>query len=275
MRSELDIDTAIERAAAGRFRAVITDRWNIGTAPNGGYLAMILGRAMARELADAGREHGDPLSLTTHFLSVARPGPAEVAVAIVRSGRGHSTLEARLIQRDEAQEEREVMRALGLFGDLGRATGPTDVKLAPPDVPPLEACLSGRPAGAAPRISERLDMHLAPGDASWLTGERSDDATLRGWVRLADGREPDALSLIFFADAFPPPAFNLRAVPLGWVPTLELTVHVRARPAPGRLRARFTTRVVSQGYLEEDGVLWDAEDRVVAMSRQLARAGRG
>lgn len=59
-----------------------------------------------------------------------------------------------------------------------------------------------------------------------------------------------------------------------WVPTLELTVHVRARPAAGPLRVRFSTRALMDGYLEEDGELWDADVRLVAMSRQLARVHR-
>ena len=52
-----------------------------------------------------------------------------------------------------------------------------------------------------------------------------------------------------------------------WHPTLN---HVRERPVPGWLRARFTTRFVTGGFLEEDGELWDAADRLVAQSRQLA-----
>ena len=57
---------------------------------------------------------------------------------------------------------------------------------------------------------------------------------IRGWLRLADGREPDPLMLLLARDALPPVAFDLGLS--GWTPTLELTVHVRARPAPGWLR---------------------------------------
>jgi hypothetical protein len=103
---------------------------------------------------------------------------------------------------------------------------------------------------------------------------QSERAVLDGWVRLRDGSAPDPISLVFFADSFPPPVLNLSAVRTPWVPTLELTVHVRAIPAPGFLAARFTTRALIDGYLEEDGELWDCRGQLVAISRQLARVQR-
>ena len=39
-----------------------------------------------------------------------------------------------------------------------------------------------------------------------------------------DGTEPDILSLPFFADCVPPTVFSKFGA-VGWVPTLELTVH--------------------------------------------------
>jgi hypothetical protein len=51
-------------------------------------------------------------------------------------------------------------------------------------------------------------------------------------------------------------------------------VHVRGVPAPGPLRCVFRTRFVHGGLLEEDGEVWDARDRLVAQSRQLALTPR-
>jgi acyl-CoA thioesterase len=90
-----------------------------------------------------------------------------------------------------------------------------------------------------------------------------------GWVRFADGRPPDLRALALMADSLPPSVFNLGAA--GWVPTLELTVHFRAKPAPGWLLVGFRTRFLINGYLEEDGEIWDSKGDLVAQSRQLAR----
>ena len=46
-------------------------------------------------------------------------------------------------------------------------------------------------------------------------------------------------------DALPPVTFDL-GMP-GWAPTLELTAHVRAVPAPGWLKVRHATRNMAGG----------------------------
>ena len=78
--------------------------------------------------------------------------------------------------------------------------------------------------------------------------------------------QPGPLSL--FADAFPPTL--LGAVDAGWVPTIELTVHVRGVRRRAGCSGRFGPEFLMDGLLEEDGELWDSEGRPVALSRQLA-----
>ena len=76
----------------------------------------------------------------------------------------------------------------------------------------------------------------------------------------------------FFRNQVPPVTFDLGRP--GWAPTLELTVHVRAVPAPGWLRVSHRTRNVAGGMFEEDCEVWDSADRLVAQSRQLAMQPR-
>jgi acyl-CoA thioesterase len=94
------------------------------------------------------------------------------------------------------------------------------------------------------------------------------EATVSGWIRLADGVAPDTRSLVLFADAFPPSLFGALGM-VGWVPTVELTVHVRRRPASGWILGRLATNDLHDGRMIEDGTLWDETGALVAQSRQL------
>lgn len=257
--NRFDNDTQVERIDERRWRAEVSPAWSIGVNPNGGYvLAVVL--AAARDAI----EHPHPLTTTAHFLKPATTGPAEVHVEVHKVGRRQSTVSGWLVQ-----DGVERLRVLSSFGDLDTFAGPSRVTATPPDLPPVEECEQRSEAVLAtlPEIARRVDLRLRPGV---MFGPPADEheAVFEGWVRFSDEREPDVASLPFLADAFPPPA--LRVVTASWIPTLELTVHVRAVPAPGWMRARFATRVMVDGLLEEDGELWDSAGRLVAQSRQLA-----
>jgi acyl-CoA thioesterase len=233
----------------------------VANAPNGGYLVATVVRAL-RDLVP----HPDPFAVSAHFTLRTENGPADIEGGVVRVGRAHSTASGTLAQRDITR-----VHVTATFGDLAAMDGPTSVRQDVPDFPPPDECV---PASGelAPAFIRNFDLRLTPATAAWATTRPSGVAEMAGWIRFADGRNPDPLSLPLFADAFPPTVFNL--LEALWVPTIELTVHVRGRPVPGWLRCRFTTRYLIDGYLEEDGELWDAGGHLVALSRQLARVHR-
>ncbi len=254
-----DADTAVRPTGEGRWAARLDEAWNIGENPNGGYLVAIVLRAL-RSLGP----HPDPLSVTTHFLRPGTSGAdAEVEGEVVRAGRSLTTVRGRL-----CQDGRQRLEVLAAFGDLD-AAAPVDADLtvpAPPMPPPGE-CLtrSGDEQGVELPILQRLETLIHPEQA---LGGQAGRAEISGWIRLADGQPPDPLTAVLCCDAFPPSLFGLLGV-IGWVPTIELTVHVRRRPSPGWLLGRFTTSDVRGGLMVEDGALWDEGGRLVARSRQL------
>jgi hypothetical protein len=75
---------------------------------------------------------------------------------------------------------------------------------------------------------------------------------------------------LLIADAFPPPVFA-RQGGVAWIPTIELSVNIRAIPRTPWLHCRFRTRFVTAGLLEEVGEVWDADGNLVAVSRQIAQ----
>jgi hypothetical protein len=113
---------------------------------------------------------------------------------------------------------------------------------------------------------------LDPASIGWAVGRPSGEGAIQGWFRLVDDRPLDPIALLLVVDALPPVTFDL-GMP-GWAPTLELTAHVRAKPAPGWVQVRHATRNLAGGYFEEDCEVWDARGRLVAQSRQLALTPR-
>jgi acyl-CoA thioesterase len=277
--SEFDEGSAVEARSGepGVYDAALGEGWRIGGGVNGGVLLAIAGRALAAGFgaADGDRpSHPDPLAISAYYLTPGVPGPATVRTSVVRRGRAVSTGQASLLQDDGQGGEVERVRFLATYGDLASVDGDLTTSAQPPDLPPPDRCVSA--AQAPPdflkhaSLLQRLDMRLDPATTGWALGKPSGNGVIRGWLRMADGREPDPLLLLLAVDALPPVAFEL-GLP-GWTPTLELTAHVRARPAPGWLRVNLTNRTLAGGFLEEDAEVWDSEGRLVALSRQLARA---
>jgi hypothetical protein len=244
-----------------RWAADVPSGWDIAGNANGGYLLAIAARAMVGQL---GRP--DPVSVTGHYLSPGQVGPLDVEVTTVREGRRFSTARAEI-----TSEGKPVLSTIGTFGDLSDAGEPIRVQGSPPDLPPPSECM-GMPAlgeGEVPSFMNRVDLRLHPEDTGFARGEPSGEARVRGWFSLPGGEPVDTIALLCALDAFPPTIFNAD-LPLGWVPTLEFTAHLRGRPAPGPLAAEFTTRFVTGGFLEEDGLIWDGQGTLVGQSRQLA-----
>jgi len=263
--SDYDRATAIS-GSDGRWTVDLDGSWSIGGFLNGGYLLVPMCHA-----ASQATSMPDPLAVTATFLFPPTKGRAEINVAIAKRGRQSTVAEITL-----HQDGRDHVRATAVLGDLAGRDGPS-FQTASTSVPPFDRCVSiadrPGPTGAGPpEIFRHFDVRLAP-DIGWLSGspketDGSTEARVEGWTRLADGREPDATSLILFADAFPPAVLGL--YPASWIPTLQYSVYVRARPAPGWLQGSFRSRSMVGGLLEEDGELFDSTGRLVALSRQLA-----
>jgi acyl-CoA thioesterase len=260
--SEFDADTRL--AGDGpEFTAQITDRWNGMAGVNGGFMLAVCTGALRRVLP-----FPDPVVASAFFMRPGSPGTAVVTTDVVRAGKTTAFGQAGLWR-----DGKEVARVTAAFTDLSAAAGraaasavPVYTGTAPPDLPPPAKCFtmpSGSTAGVT--LTDRIDYKLGapPG---WLTGQPSGDPTAEFWMRFRDGREPDLASLALLLDAAAPVVLEVGALST----TIELTVHLRAHPAPGWLACRALTRHVGGGYHEEDFEIWDSTGRLVAQSRQLA-----
>jgi acyl-CoA thioesterase len=265
---EWDEQIAVVEQQPGRYAADLSAGWLVGGGVNGGYQLAVLGNAISSALP----AKPDPISVSAYFLSPGAAGPARVDVDVRREGRTVATVAAELVQDDTTR-----ITALATYGDLG--AWPDDVRTTAEEIelPPREQCVSNALAPPEVRrmapLMDRFEMLFHPDQVGWAVGSPSGEGVLSAWFRMADGRDPDPLELLMVVDALPPVTFELGHP--GWAPTLELTAHVRARPAPGWLKVRHLTRNVAGGMFEEDCEVWDSAGRLVAQSRQLALFPRG
>jgi len=256
---EFDRDRYVTPAGSGSFQGNVSPLWNVGPVPNGGYVLSLAMAALEQTFAGL-----DPLTVTAHFLRPTAPGPIEAAVETIKRGRNFSTAMVAL-----RQDGKESVRVLATYGRLDAVEAEREfVDGTPPAVARDDCLLWNRPKGMAPEIANRFESRIASEDAKRMQTGDADRAEVRGWIRFVDGRAADVHCLGLIADAFPPPVFMVTE--RGWVPTIELTVHVRARPTSDWLNCIFRTRFLFGGLLEEDGEIWDASGRLVALSRQLA-----
>lgn len=260
-----DRETAVAPVANGVWSAHVTDGYNIGENPNGGYLMAIALQALRAELsqADPSLDQPDPLTLTAHFF---RPGvsntDAEVRTEVLKLGRSITTGRATVRQGGKVRVE-----LLAGFGDLTASAGHHEISIPAPTLPPPDDCVDRAQLaqGVVLPLLSRVEVRVPEDHVELGTGGA---ATMAGWIRFADERPVDSLALALFADAYPPSLFTTLGT-VGWVPTLEMTVHVRRRPADGWIMATFETDDLTGGRLIETGALWDRNGDLVARSRQL------
>lgn len=264
-------DTAVRPLNDHCYGATVTDRWNVidGAAPNGGYLTAMACKALALDV-----NLPDPIGVTSQFLTPIDPGEVTITTHVLRHGRRHAVATGQIVQNG-----RVCTHVTATFADLGQADGVTHVTRTPPQLPAIGDCVdTNRHAAAAgtdtPPIMQRFDHRQPASVLGWATGSPSGDAVNGGYLAWADGTTMDVFGLLVVVDCHFPAVFNSNTMKVGWVPTLELNIQIRARPPEGYLTTWFRTEAITGGYLEEDGEVWDDAGNLIALSRQLALQSR-
>jgi acyl-coenzyme A thioesterase PaaI-like protein len=273
-----DVATGLQVVGAGSgdavtFRCTIDESYTVGDKPNGGYLLALLGRAGRQVGNDNGAHDWEVVASTITYLRPPELGPAEVRATVLRRGRTASHVRTVLVQNGaDLVDAVFVISGLPPAGSVPRyddtlpltARDPEDCFRLPPHMP------SGVRVGMMEILDLRVDPSTLPfTDSPPVSTGDAPMAELRGWTRFANGREPDPLSLLFFADAIPPATMMIGSS--GWVPTLQMSTYVRAVPAPGWVGIRITAHVVTGGMVDETTTLWDSTGQVVGQATQLAR----
>jgi len=211
--------------------------------------------------------HPHAIAASAYYLRTPQPGPVLIDAQLLRGGRSASQVRARMSQGDQTCVE-----ALFITSQLDASTRPhwerglpeiggADYDECPRLVPHL-------PGGSRVAIMDQIEVRLEPDSGGFTMGHPSGRGELRGWLALPGDEAFDPVSLLFAVDAFPPATFDIEFS--GWVPTLELTVYIRALPAPGPVRVLQRAELIDALRVDESCYLWDRSGRLVAQGRQLA-----
>ncbi|MFI6604594.1 thioesterase family protein [Nonomuraea sp. NPDC050536] len=237
--------------------------YGIGGPLNGGYLMAVILRAAV----DASPfEH--PVSQTAQFLKSPVVGPAQVRLQQLKAGKTVAFTRATLVQDGVPQIEGLITTA------TLRETEPVYSDKAP-QMPSIEDCvkLPDPKPESNMTLNAQMDLRFDPPTIGWLKGEPTGRPESRAYFRMSEPQDPDPYVMALAVDALPPVVFSAGA--RGWAPTVDLTWHLRALPAPGWLTLHGTGRLISDGWFDEEVEIWDSAGRLVAQARQLARVGRG
>jgi acyl-CoA thioesterase len=260
-----DRDTAVTKRGDGRYEAELSTDWWVVRGPNGGYLAAIVLRALTDAVADPERA---PRSLTVHYTSAPGEGAVQLVTSRERVGRSLTTCTCRM-----EQAGRLVALAVAAFSRP--RPGPEFQDVVMPQVPGPEAFAPRPPVRGAPPIARCWETRWAIGHPPVPGAPSGQRAVAGGWIRLPEPHAVDAPVAAAITDGWIPPMFGRVREPVV-VPTVDLTVHFRARlphpgvPADAFVLAAFRTTVAADGFLEEDGEIWAPDGTLLAQSRQLA-----
>lgn len=244
------------------YTAELNGDFGVGDIVNGGYLTAVVLRAA---LHDAPHPH--PVACATNFLRVGRAGPARIDVQQVKAGRTTVVRRATLSQAGEPVVATTVTAAT-----LDAAARPDWQAPGRLPLPPVADCVAPPPEFGGAGFGRHVELLFDPACTGWVDGTPSGTLAMRAYVRLRERRDPDAYLLALAVDALPPAPFELGRI--GWAPTVELTWHMRAVPAPGRLAVAVDGHLMHDGWFDEDARVYDSTGRLVAQGRQLARAAR-
>jgi acyl-CoA thioesterase len=256
-----DDDIALRPIGEGVYEGEVCGHWWTPRGPLGGYVMALMIHGLEQAVDDLGRL---ARSVTMHFLRPPKAGPIAIRTTIERAGRTLTSVSGRL-----EQEGKLMGLALGAFSAPWES--PTLNEARMPDADPARGRTSERgslPDVAPPPFVDRIvfQHRFGPGLFS-----RADRAEVGGWLGFREERPLDAPAVSLLADAwFPAPWTRLQG--MAPAPTIDLTIHFRA-PLPidhSLLLGRFRTRLVRDGFFEEDGELWAPDGTLVAQSRQLA-----
>jgi acyl-CoA thioesterase len=255
----LDAHLALDGPAVGTASGDLSPDLRGFGGVHGGHVAALALQAMRRTLPNAAHE---ALSLSVTFARTVQPGGVEVDAGVSHTGRTLTTTTARVLQGGSAKA-----LATASFGVRSPAGLQRRERRMPEvDPPELRAPLGTEPVPGSGGLGI---AHRPASGGLPFTGQPQARGSI--WMRLADDRPVDELTVAVLADGAVPALF-LALTEYRPIPTVELSMHFGtlgpALRSPWLLLA-LENVVAADGWAVEDGELWTPDGELVAVSRQL------
>ena len=242
----------------------------VGNTPHGGYLMAVMHKALTTILP-----HGTAISSSVQYLDRINAESFELEVEIFKISRGSSSGIVKLKQNDKI-----CTTFTGTCSDFEHMKGYDDLEKPLPDIfnksdkkNYVKMNYDNISKGFTPAFIQQLQCSIHPDHAWWNREIGSDnnvnEARCSAFLEM-EGGTPDQFCLSFYSDILPPVVCN-KFGPLGWIPTITLTTHIRQLPTTSEVYADFKATDINKGYFEQDCNIWDLNANLVASSRQLTR----
>jgi acyl-CoA thioesterase len=242
----------------------------VGNTPHGGYLMALMHKALTNILP-----HSTAISSSVQYLDRIDAKPFELEVEIFKKSRGSSSGIVLLKQDDKI-----CTTFSGTCSDFEFMKGHDDLHKPLPKIYTdkdkseyIKMNYDKISKGFTPAFIQQLHCSIYPGHAWWNRESDKDntnnEARCSAFLEM-EGGKPDQFCLSFYSDILPPVVCN-KYGPLGWIPTITLTTHIRQLPTTNELYADFKASDINKGYFEQDCNIWDLNGNLVASSRQLTR----
>ncbi|OTG63271.1 acyl-CoA thioesterase [Acinetobacter sp. ANC 3903] len=243
--------------------ANIPEGWLQGRTIYGGLVAGMMMHKALLAVADAEKQL---LSTSVTFVGPVQMAPVRLSAEILRQGKSVTTVEVRLWQDDVVQSI-----LIASFGTQRQSAISVQQERIAPEFPAPEQLNIAVHHPLAPECFDQMDLVWVDGQYP-CTGSVKPDFS--GWMRfnpdLHENREMTIADLMVAFDMWPPgvlPMFSSMA------PASSLTWHVTyVHPLKNQLQDWFKYKVftdyAADGYSTEYAHLWDAENRLIAISRQ-------
>ena len=240
----------------------------VGNTPHGGYLMAVMHKALTSILP-----HSTAISSSVQYLDRIDAKTFELEVETFKTSRGSSSGIVKL-----KQDNKICTTFTGTCSDFEFMKGYDGLQKPLPNIfnegdkkDYIKMNYDKISKGFTPAFIQQLECLIHPNHAWWNrdSNDQNNEARCSAFLEMQGGI-PDQFCLSFYSDILPPVVSN-KYGPLGWIPTITLTTHIRQLPSTSELYADFKATDINKGYFEQDCNIWDLNGNLVASSRQLTR----